>query len=101
MTAGLWLGLDATAAARFSFLLSIPAIALAGGWKALQLAGAETPVDWGFFALGVGIAAVSAYACIRAFLALVARIGMTPFVVYRLLLGIFLLTVFSDATGFA
>lgn len=95
MTAGLWLGLEATAAARFSFLLSIPAIALAGAWKALQLVNAPAPVDWGIFALGVGVAAVSAYACIRVFLALVARMGMTPFVVYRLALGGGLLAVFG------
>ena len=96
MTAALWLGLDAAAAARFSFLLSIPAIALAGGWKALQLIGAEAPIDWGVFALGVAVAAISAYACIRAFLALVARVGMTPFVIYRLLLGVLLLGVFGN-----
>ena len=95
MTAALWLGLDATAAARFSFLLAIPAIALAGSWKAAQLIAAQAPIAWDLFALGVMVAAVSAYLCIRAFLRLVAVIGMTPFVVYRLLLGIFLLAVFG------
>jgi len=95
MTAALWLGLEATAAARFSFLLSIPAIALAGAWKALQLLSAPAPVDWALFALGVGVAGISAYACIRVFLALVARIGMTPFVIYRLALGVALLAVFG------
>lgn len=94
MTAALWLGLDATAAARFSFLLSIPAIALAGGWKSLQLAGSAEAVNWGLFGIGLGVAAVSAYACIRVFLALVARIGMTPFVFYRLALGVLLLVLF-------
>lgn len=94
MTAALWLGLDATAAARFSFLLSIPAIALAGGWKSLQLAGSAEAVNWGLFGIGLGVAAVSAYACIRVFLALVARIGMTPFVLYRLALGVLLLVLF-------
>ncbi|AGM40217.1 undecaprenyl pyrophosphate phosphatase [Spiribacter salinus M19-40] len=95
MTAGLWLGLEATAAARFSFLLSIPAIALAGIWKTWQLMSTPAPVDWGVFALGVVVAGASAYTCIRVFLALVARIGMTPFVVYRLALGVALLIVFG------
>ncbi|PWG64919.1 undecaprenyl-diphosphate phosphatase [Sediminicurvatus halobius] len=91
MTAGLFLGLEATAAARFSFLLSIPAITLAGIWKGAQLTAGEVAVAWGPFTVGALVAAVSAYLCIRAFLALLARIGMTPFVVYRLLLGALLL----------
>lgn len=97
MTAGLWLGLEATAAARFSFLLSIPAIALAGAWKALQLSAADGPVNWGLFGFGALVSGVSAYLCIRVFLALVARLGMTPFVIYRLVLGGVLLVMFSGA----
>lgn len=95
MTAGLWLGLDATAAARFSFLLSMPAIGLAGAWKTLQLAGAESAVDWGVFGFGALVSAVAAYLCIKAFLALVSRVGMTPFVIYRLVLGVVLLVLFT------
>lgn len=87
MTAGLFLGLEPTAAARFSFLLSIPAIGLAGAWKSVQLAGSGSPVAWSQFGLGVVVAAIAAYLCIGAFLALLRRIGMTPFVIYRLLLG--------------
>ncbi len=94
MTAALWLGVEATAAARFSFLLSIPAIGLAGGWKTLQLISTAPSVNWTAFGLGVGVAAIAAYACIRVFLALVARVGMTPFVLYRLVLGGVLLLVF-------
>ena len=37
MTAGLALGLTRQAAARFSFLLSIPAILMAGGYKSIKL----------------------------------------------------------------
>ncbi len=37
MTAGLFMGLTREAAARFSFLLSIPTIMMAGGYKGLQL----------------------------------------------------------------
>lgn len=87
MTAGLFLGLEATAAARFSFLLSIPAIGLAGAWKGLQLATAPQPADWGLITFGAALSGVAAYACIGAFLALLRRIGMTPFVLYRLALG--------------
>jgi undecaprenyl-diphosphatase len=97
MTAGLWLGLAPAAAARFSFLLSIPAIALAGGWKGWQLLGTDVDVEWSLFLLGTFVAGVSAYACIRTFLALVERIGMVPFVLYRLLLGAVLLWLFWGA----
>ncbi|WP_435102918.1 undecaprenyl-diphosphate phosphatase [Arhodomonas sp. AD133] len=94
MTAGLFLGLAPTAAARFSFLLAIPTIALAGGWKAMQLALSPAPAAWDMLLLGAAISAIAAYACIGAFLALLERIGMTPFVAYRLVLGAVLLWVF-------
>ncbi|MBK1726786.1 undecaprenyl-diphosphate phosphatase [Halorhodospira neutriphila] len=91
MTAGLLVGLTREAAARFSFLLAIPVIVLAGGLKGLDLATAAHPVDWGAIAVGAGVSAVSAYLCIAAFLAAIQRIGMLPFVVYRLILGAALL----------
>lgn len=90
MTAGLFLGLSREAAARFSFLLSIPIIAGAALLKTLDLIAATEPVAWGQLVLGAGVAAVSAYLCIALFLALVERLGMMPFVVYRLLLGLLL-----------
>jgi undecaprenyl-diphosphatase len=94
MTAGLALGLTRSAAARFSFLLSIPIILMAGSYKTQQLVQQTGPVDWGSILLGTLVAAVSAYLCIHFFLRLIERIGMLPFVVYRLLLGAFLLVLF-------
>lgn len=90
MTMGLMLGLTRTAAARFSFLLSIPAIAMAGSYLTFKLVTSSEAVDWQAIALGSGIAFVSAYACIHYFLILVDKLGMMPFVIYRLLLGGFL-----------
>ena len=52
------------------------------------------PVDWTALGLGTLIAAVAAYACIRLFLAFINRIGMGPFVLYRLALGALLFWVF-------
>ncbi len=89
ITAALALGLDRQAAARFSFLLSIPLITLSGGYKGLELAG-QSNINWGDLAIGVVLAAVSAAACIHLFLKWIDRIGMWPFVVYRLLLGAWL-----------
>ena len=87
ITAGLALGLAPRAAARFSFLLAVPVIALAGGAKGVELAAAPGTVDWTWFGLGGLVAALGAYVCIGAFLALVARIGLWPFAVYRIVLG--------------
>lgn len=94
ITAGLMVGLTRNAAARFSFLLSIPLIAAAGGYKALQLVSETGPVDWNAIGLGTLLSFVSAYACIHYFLILVARIGMMPFVIYRLILGAVLILFF-------
>lgn len=95
ITAALLLGLSSTAAARFSFLLSIPAITLAGGWQALELALAGVDAHWGVLVTAALVSGVSAYLCIGFFLALLRRVGMTPFVIYRLLLGGMLLWVFA------
>jgi len=94
MTAALALGLTRSAAARFSFLLSIPAILMAGGYESLKLFQQSAPVAWVSLLLGTGVAFLSAYLCIRLFMLLIERVGMLPFVVYRLGLGAFLLLLF-------
>lgn len=91
MTMGLMLGLTRDAAARFSFLLSIPAIAMAGSYLTFKLVLEANGVDWQAIAFGSVVAFISAYACIHYFLILVDKLGMMPFVIYRLLLGVFLI----------
>ncbi len=91
ITAALMLGLTRDAAARFSFLLSIPVIFLAGGLKTLELINTAGAIDWYSLILGVLISGVSAYLCIHFFLKLLDRIGMMPFVAYRMVLGVILL----------
>lgn len=90
ITAGLLLGLTREAAARYSFLLSIPIIVLSGLGVTQDMMSAASPVDWTALSLGTAMAAVSAFVCIHYFLVVINRMGMTPFVIYRLLLGIFL-----------
>lgn len=90
ITAALLCGLCRTDAARFSFLLSIPIIVLSGGYKGLQLLG-ENNVNWLDMAIGAGVSAVSAFICIYYFIKCINAIGMMPFVIYRLVLGVFLL----------
>lgn len=91
MTAALALGYQREDAARFSFLLSIPVIIGAGMLKAADLLEQQVAVDWGLMALGVVVSAVTAYLTIVFFIRLLERIGMMPFVVYRLILGVALL----------
>lgn len=95
MTAAMMMGLSRTAAARFSFLLSVPVIALAGGLQVFELATAEVVVDWTALLLGCVASGMAAYLCIRLFLGLIERIGMLPFVIYRLLLGGILLVLYG------
>lgn len=92
ITVALLLGLERKAAARFSFLLSVPAIVLAGASEGIQIVQQQTEVEWFALIFGATVSAIVAYFCIRTFIALLDRIGMLPFVIYRLLLGIFLLT---------
>ena len=94
MTAALALGLTRSAAARFSFLLSVPVILMAGGYESVQLLQQAEPVAWGPLVLGTLVAAVSAYLSIHFFMRLIEQVGMLPFVIYRLLLGMFLLLLF-------
>ncbi len=94
ITAALLLGFSRDNAARFSFLLSIPLILAAGAMKTCQLMMETAPVDWGVILTGTLVAGVSAYLCIHWFLKLLDRIGMMPFVIYRLLLGGLLLVLF-------
>ncbi len=91
ITAGRFLGFTPEAAARFSFLLAIPVIGGAGAYGALKVARGDAPINWLEFGLAVGVAALAGWLCIAAFLALLRRIGLMPFVYYRLLLGVVLL----------
>ncbi|WP_226702609.1 undecaprenyl-diphosphate phosphatase [Microbulbifer elongatus] len=86
MTAGLMLGLKREAAARFSFLMSIPVITLSALLKTYELLGTDS-APWGSIFLGVVLSGISAYLCIHFFLQFISRIGMAPFAIYRFLLG--------------
>jgi undecaprenyl-diphosphatase len=86
MTAALFLGCTRDASARFSFLMSIPIILLSGAYKGFELLG-EAGIDWQMIGVGVAVSAISAYICIYCFMSFISRIGMMPFVYYRLVLG--------------
>lgn len=87
ITAGLLLGLTREGAARFSFLLAIPLIVAAGSLKTLDVLSGAIHTSWSALGTGAVLSGISAYACIHLFLKLINRIGMMPFVIYRLILG--------------
>lgn len=93
ITMALLLGCSRDASARFSFLLAIPVILLSAGWQGLKLAG-EPQTDWSVILVAMSLSALSAFACIHLFLGAIRRIGMLPFVLYRLVLGLVLLLFF-------
>ena len=87
ITAALFLGYHPAAATRFSFLLSVPAI---GGAVVLMLAtmgSGESSLSGGAAFVAFALSAIFAYATIKAFMYWVERIGLMPFVLYRLALG--------------
>ena len=94
ITTGLAMGLTREAAARFSFLMAIPVIALAGAWQTRSLLASEAPVAWSVLLFGTLVSGVVAFACIHWFLGYLRHFSMMPFVIYRIVLGIILLVVF-------
>ena len=88
MTALLALGFSRIASARFSFLMAVPAIALPGLLKGVELATTNEPVAWGFLIIGALVSAIMAFTCMHWFMRFVERVGMIPFVIYRIILSI-------------
>ena len=91
LTAALWLGLSRRVAAKFSFLLSVPIILGAATLKINDLIEVSEPVAWDTIVVGIIVSFLSAYLCIQLFLGWIQRIGLLPFVAYRLALGMILL----------
>jgi undecaprenyl-diphosphatase len=90
LVAGMALGLRRDAAARFSFLLSVPAIGAAGVFELPKVLGARD-MSAGTLAAGLAAAAISGYLSIAWLLRYLRTHATTPFVVYRVALGVLLL----------
>ena len=93
ITAARALGYGRRDAARFSMLLSIPAIAAAGALAAWELGAAADAALRAEALAAAGLAFAAALAAIAAMMGWLARATFTPFVVYRVLLGGALLAV--------
>ncbi len=94
MTAGLMLGLNRKAAARFSFLLSIPVIFLVGSYEIFSFLRKGDTANVTSFAIVFVVSWLTASMTISLFLRFIEKTGMLPYVVYRLLLGSVLLYLF-------
>lgn len=87
ITAGRALGLTREAAARFSFLLSIPAVAAASAFSIVQIANGAAPVAAGPMAMGILSSFVAGVIAIRWLLSLMKAGSYAPFAIYRLVLA--------------
>ena len=88
IAAGLLLGLEREAAARFSFLMAVPVIAGAGLWKARTLIGADLGgAELNQLILGIVAATISGFLAINFLLRFLRTNSTTIFIVYRLILA--------------
>ncbi|MFF5613433.1 undecaprenyl-diphosphate phosphatase [Streptomyces albidoflavus] len=90
ISGGLLMGYTREAAARYSFLLAVPAV-LASGFYELRDAG-EGHVAWGQTVFATLVAFVVGYAVIAWFMRFITTRSFMPFVYYRVALGILIFT---------
>lgn len=92
LAGGLACGVERQKVARFSFLMSIPAIlgaALLNGYDLTKTSGVT--MDWLPMMIGIVCAAITGYIAIRFMLALISKKRLWGFAIYVALLGIFVL----------
>jgi undecaprenyl-diphosphatase len=97
ITAGLFLGLDRPSAARFSFLLSVPAVVLSGLFELGSILSGEEGqhVSTGNLVVATLLAFVTGYAAIAWLLRFLSTHSTIVFVVYRVALGVLVLVLVS------
>lgn len=88
IAAGLLAGMSRRAAARFSFLLSIPTLLGAVALRAPDVSRAAGPVGTGEILVGTVVSLVTSYGAIRWFLRILESRGLVPFAVYVAMLGL-------------
>jgi undecaprenyl-diphosphatase len=88
LTAALMLGFKREEAARLSFLLGLPAIALAGLKELWELYKVHLDAHaWSILAVGLAVASISSFVAIWALMRILQNFATWPFVVYRIILG--------------
>lgn len=84
---GMILGAGRKLAAEYSFVAAVPIMVAATGYDMLKSIGLFTAADIPFLAVGFVGSFISALVAIKAFIALVGRVSLVPFAVYRLILA--------------
>ncbi len=88
LTAALMLGFKREEAARLSFLLGLPAIALAGFKELWELHKVHLDAHaWSILLVGIVVASFSAFFAIWSLMRILQNFSTWPFVIYRILLG--------------
>jgi len=96
LTGALFLNFRREEAAQFSFLIGLPAIALAGLKELWVLSQAHIPPEaWAHLLFGLFVASLSAFAAIWGLMKFLERFSTWPFVIYRASLGVFLIVAVS------
>ncbi|MEO0399279.1 MAG: undecaprenyl-diphosphate phosphatase [Pseudomonadota bacterium] len=93
MTAARYLGWSRTEAARFSMLLAMPTIAALGLFAGVKLVAEGAPADMQAAALVAGLSFIVAFAVIAGFMRLTRSVSFTPFVIYRIAMGVALFAI--------
>jgi undecaprenyl-diphosphatase len=92
LTAALFLGMKRDEAVRFSFLLGLPAITLAGAKELWELYRIQLDSHgWSVLGVGLLVGSISAFAAIWSLMHIIERFSFWPFVVYRAFIGAFLM----------
>jgi undecaprenyl-diphosphatase len=98
LTAALMLGFKREEAARLSFLLGLPAIALAGLKELWELHKVHLDAHaWSVLLVGIVVASFSAFFAIWSLMRILQNFSTWPFVIYRILLGAVI--IIGAATG--
>ncbi|MEQ4608466.1 undecaprenyl-diphosphate phosphatase [Streptomyces cavourensis] len=91
ITGGLFLGYNRAAAARYSFLLAIPAVLASGAYELTEIGEHGSHVAWGPTIMATVVGGLVGYAVIAWFMKFISTRSFLPFVLYRVALGTALL----------
>ena len=93
ISAALSLGFTRIAAARFAFLMSIPSILGAATLTTIDVVKEGTPLVWSNIGLAIVFSGLAGIVAIHFMITFLARHSLTPFVIYRILLGLGILLI--------
>lgn len=97
IAAGLFRHIDRVTATRLSFFLGIPALVAAGGLEAVtQVSHISENVGWLSMGLGIGASFAVGYASIAWLIKFISHRTFTPFVIYRIALGVIIIALLTS-----